>query len=73
MKKSSLNPIGYYSVCNSLGVYVYDIQYGIDDYIISGWSDNTNIRKRKIYTNREGRSYFNMNGRKIFLDEVCRL
>ena len=73
MKKTNLNPIGCYSVCDLFSVYVYDIQYGINDYVIAGWDDRTETRKRRIYTDKQGRAYFNIRSWKIFLDEVYRL
>ena len=71
-KYENLEPIGVYYF-GLFGVYVYDIIYGINDYIVAGWDDFTNTRKRKIYTDKEGNAYFNFNNCRIYLNEVERI
>ena len=71
-KYDNLEPIGVYYF-GLFGVYVYDIEYDINDYVIAGWDDFTNTRKRKIYTDKEGNVYFNFNNCRIYLNEVERI
>ena len=71
-KYDNLEPIGVYNM-GLFGVYVYDILYGIDDYVVAGWDDFTNTRRRKIYTDKEGNAYFNFSNCRIYLNEVERI
>ena len=71
-KYENLEPIGVYSM-GLFGVYVYDIVYGIDDYVVAGWSDRTNTRRRKVYYDKEGEPYFNIASFRVYFNEVMRL
>lgn len=60
------------------GIAIYDIEYGIDDYVIwryeHGESKPNKLRKSKIYyTVSSGRAYFKVNGRREYLDEFMRM
>lgn len=64
--------IAYYSE-GLEGIYIINIVYGIDDYIIWRYSTDKFIHRTKIYTDRNGDSYFKCYGRKIYLRDCLRL
>lgn len=71
-KYDNLEPIGF-CYLGMFGVNVYEIQYGINDYVIAGWDDFTNTRRRKVHYDKEGEPYFNIGGIKVYFNEVMRL
>ena len=38
----------YESICNGFACYLYDIEYGIDDYAIWSWGNEEILSKSKI-------------------------
>lgn len=52
---------------------IYEIENGIDDYVIWGYADEKKQRRSKIYyTQSSGRAYFKVNGSRRYLDSFMR-
>lgn len=70
---ASKKPIAVKATSAFGGIAIYDIEYGIDDYVI--WADESGgkagkMRRSKIYyTTRSDRAYFKNNGRREYLDD----
>lgn len=71
-------PIASKSVCNTLAIAIYDIEYGINDYVIAryegiGYQLETpqKYERRLIYYGK--RAWFTFHGNKEYLDEYIRL
>lgn len=74
-KYRSKNPIAVLSLLNCGGIEILDIEYGIDDYVISAINnagDRSSIGKHKIYTSTSGRTYFRFGDRRYYIDEFIR-
>ena len=71
-KYENIKPIANCYFNGEISINIYEIQYGIDDYIIAGFSDGTQTRKRKIKYNQLG-GYFNINKIRIYLSDCKRL
>lgn len=57
------------------GLEIYDIEYGIEDFVycVSGaWTSEKRFHKLKVYYNDDD-SYINLNGYKIPLNECIRI
>ena len=62
-------PIGFYA-----GILIYDVEYGVDDYIIFKWDINgeqSRLCKSKVHYNTS-RPYFKSCGHRYHLDEAFR-
>ena len=62
-----MNPIASLALCNTASLNIYDIEHGIEDYVVVGMNDETPI-KHKIYYNMKG-GYFHWGGRRYYLNE----
>lgn len=66
--------IGYASCLG--GVEVHGIEYGIDDYVyaVSGaWCNKKSYHRVKIYYGNNDRSYFRVNGIRVYFDEIIKI
>ena len=73
-KYKGIEPKGVMGLTNTSGIAIFDIEYGIDDYIISAFHNGenyTDFRKTKIFSNTIGH-YFARYGRKYYLDKFMR-
>ena len=69
-------PIAVMGICNTYGIAIFDIVYGINDYIISAFNDGENYshkRKTRIFYDNNDRPYFNRYRVKYYLDEFMRI
>ena len=69
-------PVAVMSICNTCSIVILDIVYGIDDCIISAFSDDGGYkhkRKTRIFYDNNGRAYFNRYNMKYYLDEFIRI
>lgn len=69
-------PIGVYAICNWGGLVVLDIEYGIDDKIVTafdGGETRQHIRRTKIHTTPSGRSCVRRYGVRYYLDDIMRV
>ena len=65
----------YYAGAFGLGIEIFGIEYGIDDYIIYRWTNSSTPKKTRAkirYTNK-GKAYFISFGKRIPLDECIRV
>ena len=65
----------YYAGAFDLGIEIFGIEYGIDDYIIYRWTNSRTPKKTRAkirYTNK-GKAYFVSFGKRIPLDECIRV
>lgn len=71
-KTQNNKPIAYYNSGLS-GVLIYDILYGIEDYVVCSHSTDVKgkFHKCKIYSNNKGH-YFKCNNQRIYLDECVK-
>ena len=61
-----------YSICNGLTFKIYDIIYGIDDYILCGY-DEKSIKECKVeYNDYVDDYYFFYNGTTFYLNDFIR-
>ena len=65
----------YYAGLFGLGIEIFGIEYGIDDYIIYRWTDSSTPKKTrsKIRYTKKGKAYFVSFGKRIPLDECMRV
>lgn len=69
---TGMEPIGVYSVSNSIAIYVYQIEYDIEDRVLAGdSSDETKAKWRDIIYG-DGEAYFWYGDIKVPFDEVMR-
>lgn len=67
--------IGYYSIGNFGGLEILDIEYGIEDKLVTCFNWGTGrqmIRRNTIYTTPSGRQYIRKAGDRYYLDEIMR-
>ena len=55
---NNYEPMGVCTLSNFGGVTIYNIEYGIEDYIIYRWYDEERLYKSKLKVNKEGESVF---------------
>lgn len=70
--KPARKPAGGITLAGDFGLYVYDIEYGIDDVVVWGWSNDPRVHRSKVRTDRDGRSYFMAGKMKMYFDEIMR-
>ena len=69
---TDMEPIGVYSVSNSMAIYVYQIEYDIEDRVLAGdSSDETKARWRDIIYG-DGEAYFWYGDIKVPFNELMR-
>ena len=55
---NNYEPMGICTLSNFGGVTIYNIEYGIEDYIIYKWFNEERLYKSKLKINKEGESVF---------------
>lgn len=50
--------LGICTLSNFGGITIYNIEYGIEDYVIYRWYDEEILYKSKLKVNKEGESVF---------------
>lgn len=55
---NNYEPMGTCTLSNFGGVTIYNIEYGIEDYIIYQWFNEERLYKSKLKVNKEGESVF---------------
>lgn len=55
---NNYEPMGICTLSNFGGVTIYNIEYGIEDYIIYKWFNEERLYKSKLKVNKEGESVF---------------
>ena len=55
---NNYEPMGICTLSNFGGVTIYNIQYGIEDYVIYRWFNEEILYKSKLKVNKEGESVF---------------
>ena len=55
---NNYEPMGICTLSNFGGVTIYNIEYGINDYIIYRWFNEEILYKSKLKVNKEGESVF---------------
>ena len=76
MEKNVKKPVAVLGLCNTCSIVILDIVYGINDCIISAFSDGENYkhkRKTRIFYDNNDRNYFVRYGVKYYLDEFMRI
>ena len=73
---------GVYTISNNLAIYVYDINYGIDDEVVWAYSNDVDNKQTSVisydYEDEDGnpfdeaRAYFLAGEMKVYMDEVMR-
>ena len=73
MKKTNQQPIAVYSICNTLSILIYDIEYGINDSVIWGFSNEDKLHKSRIYYQQhDDKDFFSYCGKRFHLNEFIR-
>ena len=55
---NNYEPMGICTLSNFGGISIYNIEYGIEDYIIYKWYNEEILYKSKLKVNKEGESVF---------------
>ena len=55
---NNYEPMGICTLSNFGGVTIYNIEYGIEDYVIYRWYNEERLYKSKLKVNKEGESVF---------------
>ena len=55
---NNYEPMGICTLSNFGGVTIYNIEYGIEDYVIYRWFNEERLYKSKLKVNKEGESVF---------------
>ena len=55
---NNYEPMGICTLSNFGGITIYNIEYGIEDYIIYKWFNEERLYKSKLKVNKEGESVF---------------
>ena len=63
----------YYAGAFGLGIEIFGIEYGIEDYIIYRWMNSSKKTRAKIRYTNKGKAYFVSFGKRIPLDECIRV
>ena len=70
---NNYEPMGICTLSNFGGVTIYNIEYGIEDYIIYRWFDEEILYKSKLKVNKEGESVFRIGNVWYNLNEFMRV
>ena len=65
-------PIAYLSLSNSSGIEIYDIIYGINDYIVYRFTSHERLHKAKIRYGEKSTSFQGCDGRRYKIDDFMR-
>ena len=70
---NNYEPIGICTLSNFGGVTIYNIEYGIEDYVIYKWFNEEILYKSKLKVNKEGESVFRIGNVWYNLNEFMRV
>ena len=70
---NNYEPMGVCVLNNYGGVTIYNIEYGIEDYIIYRWYNEEILYKSKLKVNKEGESVFRIGNVWYNLNEFMRV
>ena len=70
---NNYEPMGICTLSNFGGVTIYNIEYGIEDYVIYRWFNEERLYKSKLKVNKEGESVFRIGNTWYNLNEFMRV
>ena len=70
---NNYEPMGVCTLSNFGGVTIYNIEYGINDYVIYRWFNEEILYKSKLKVNKEGESVFRIGNVWYNLNEFMRV
>ena len=70
---NNYEPMGVCTLSNFGGVTIYNIEYGIEDYVIYQWFNEEILYKSKLKVNKEGESVFRIGNVWYNLNEFMRV
>ena len=70
---NNYEPMGICTLSNFGGVTIYNIEYGINDYVIYRWFNEEILYKSKLKVNKEGESVFRIGNTWYNLNEFMRV
>ena len=70
---NNYEPMGICTLSNFGGVTIYNIEYGIEDYIIYRWFNEEILYKSKLKVNKEGESVFRIGNTWYNLNEFIKV
>ena len=70
---NNYEPLGVCTLSNFGGVTIYNIEYGIEDYIIYQWFNEEILYKSKLKVNKEGESVFRIGNTWYNLNEFIKV
>lgn len=70
---NNYEPMGVCTLSNFGGITIYNIEYGIEDYIIYKWFNEERLYKSKLKVNKEGESVFRIGNIWYNLNEFMRV
>ena len=70
---NNYKPLGICTLSNFGGVTIYNIEYGIEDYVIYKWFNEEILYKSKLKVNKEGESVFRIGNIWYNLNEFMRV
>ena len=70
---NNYEPIGVCTLSNFGGVTIYNIEYGINDYVIYRWFNEEILYKSKLKVNKEGESVFRIGNVWYNLNEFIKI
>ena len=70
---NNYEPMGICTLSNFGGITIYNIEYGINDYVIYRWFNEEILYKSKLKVNKEGESVFRIGNVWYNLNEFMRV
>lgn len=70
---NNYEPMGICTLSNFGGISIYNIEYGIEDYIIYRWYNEEILYKSKLKVNKEGESVFRIGNTWYNLNEFIKV
>lgn len=70
---NNYEPMGICTLSNFGGISIYNIEYGIEDYVIYKWYNEERLYKSKLKVNKEGESVFRVGNIWYNLNEFMRV
>ncbi len=70
---NNYEPMGICTLSNFGGITIYNIEYGIEDYVIYRWFNEERLYKSKLKVNKEGESVFRIGNTWYNLNEFMRV
>lgn len=70
---NNYEPMGICTLSNFGGVTIYNIEYGIEDYIIYKWFDEEILYKSKLKVNKDGDYVFRISNTWYNLNEFIKV